>query len=258
MNTAETLTRAAGDLMLQHPHLSPSRAYQIALERDPALAARHHRGDPGTVAAPAAPAAPSLVDPGAALLAICRERAVTFQEACRRAPRLAAAWHRGEMIAASEAPAAPPVALPAVVRFRAPLAGKLGGTGLKRVAIFRAGTWNGRRYGASDLAAMVRAFEAGHYPVPLSLGHDVKPDAPAAGRVERLWIEGETLFADFANVAPDVLDGIADNRWLSLSCEVYLNFSRAGTTYPAALRSIAILGSHPPGVDLPPLLEALA
>lgn len=249
-STADRLVTAARDLMLAHPGLDPSRAYQIALDRDPALAADHYRGHVGEAVPQPEPQASTLVDPGQVIAEHAAAKGISFSAACAALPALAAAWNRGEYVAASSAPASPSSC--AIVRFRAALAG------LRKVAIFRAGTWNGRSYSAKDLAAMVRAFEAEHFAIPVKIGHDDRPDAPAVGRIERLWVAGDTLFADFANVAPELVDGIRDGRWLSLSCEIALNFKRNGSTYPAALLSVAVLGAHPPGVDLPALTTALA
>ena len=70
--------------------------------------------------------------------------------------------------------------------------------------------------------------------------------------------EAATLYADFVDVDPVVIDGIRRGTWLTLSCEVFLGMEQAGKKYRAALRAVSLLGGLPPGVDLPPLREAIA
>ena len=226
-------------------------AYRLALERDPGLRQRYHAGEAEQPPASPGEAPATMADPGHLIAMHAHQAGISIAVAMGQLPHLAAAYHRGELVEIR-----PPAET--VVAFRAPLAGEVGETVLRRVPVFRAGSWNGRKYGPAELQSMVRAFAAEHFTVPLSLGHAAAPDAPAVGRVSRLWVEGgDTLLADFASVPPDVIEGIRSGKWLSLSCEVFLDLERNGVKYPAALRSIALLGAHPAGVDLPPLSAAL-
>lgn len=260
--TADKLTTAARDILLAHPGLGPSRAYQLALERDPDLAAAHHAGEAGEhqVAQQQHQAQPAMVDPGYLLQLHAEQAGYSFAEAARDHPRLAEAWHRAELVQAPQAlPASPP--RPSVVRFRAPLpadAASADGT-IRNVPVFRVGTHNGKSYSRAALAAMVTAFSEVGYRPPITLGHTDDPAALAHGYVSALRLDGDTLLADFADVPAETLALIREGRLLTLSCEIFIDLARNGQKFPYALRSIAMLGAHPPGVSgLPPLATALA
>lgn len=244
----DPLTEAAAAIIRQHPGTTARRAYQLAMQDNPQLAESWHNTPDGSVAAPSNA---GMVDPGAVLMQYAAAAGTDFRAACAAHPVLADAYHRAELVLAASALLPPPG--PIIAHFRATV-----NAAMRAVPVFATGVWNGRKYSTADLQSMVRAFESSHFQVPLSLGHDARPDAPAVGRVSRLWIDGSRLLADFSDVAPEVMTGIREGKWLSLSCEVYLDLSRNGEKYPAALRSIAILGAHVPGVDLPNLRSALA
>ena len=79
---------------------------------------------------------------------------------------------------------------------------------IKGVEIFSTGKWNGDNYTREDLEEMVLAFEetkAGARPY-IKLGHDAKQKLlqadgmPAAGWIDRVYIKGEKLMADFVDI----------------------------------------------------------
>lgn len=127
------------------------------------------------------------------------------------------------------------------------------------VEIFRVGKWNGKEYTAKDLDEMVKNYgEVGYVP-PVTLGHTDNPDAPAYGWVRNLRRDGDVLLADFSDVPDDLVDMIKDKRYDAVSSEIYFDLPRDDKKFRRALRCVAILGAHPPGVsDLKPLSDAVA
>ena len=261
--TADQLTTAARDILLQHPQLTPSRAFALALERNPRLAAAHHHGEVGEAPAPLPAPVPEqeLVDPGTLLLEHMASSGLTFSQACSARPDLAEAWNRGEYVTRPRTTAAPPQSTVEVARFKAPpiAADAIGSGTIKGLRIFRAGKWNNRTYTTRDLDAMVEAFPVIGYTPPVTLGHDDRPDAPAHGRVTRLQRVGEFLVADVEGIPAETMAMIREGRLLSLSAEIYFDLDRGGRKYSRALRSVALLGAHPPGVSgLPSLQDAVS
>ena len=273
MQVSDTLTERARDLMVQHPHLTAQRAYQVALERDPALAVRHHRGE-ADPAPPPPPAAvePEATDPGAAMLAAIGAKMTTGMsrgdaEAAvfRDYPLVAEAWHRGALI--RKTPAAPTsgkVGPPAAI-FRAPMAFRstadfdedpVEGV-IKEVDIFAIGEWNGAKYDSKSLDALVSSFDHLGYRPPVTLSHGAKEDALAHGYVSKLYRRGNKVLADLAGVPPETMQAIREGRILSVSAEIFIGYRRNGRTFPYALRALSLLGAHPPGVDLRPIAESL-
>lgn len=127
------------------------------------------------------------------------------------------------------------------------------------VEIFRVGEWNGHKYTSKDLDLILAAFPKVGYKPPVKLGHDEDPTAPAYGWVENLRREGDVLVADFADVPDDLVEQIKERRYDAVSSELYHNLTRDGEKFPRALRAVAILGAHPPGVsDLKSLRDAVA
>jgi hypothetical protein len=210
---------------------------------------------------------PSATDPGrllfeAAAAALAAGKHATFDAAlaATRAsyPLLATAYHEGRLVAvAAPAGAEDKIGAPLVLAFRQALGGDLVGQRLERVPLFRAGTWNARKYRVEDLDAMVQAFGQLGFRPPVKVGHDTSPGALACGYVARVWREGGTLYGDLEGIPADVVKAIREFRLLTLSCEIFLDFARDGRRWSHALGAVALLGGHPPGVDLPPLVESL-
>lgn len=127
------------------------------------------------------------------------------------------------------------------------------------VQIFRSGEWNGKKYTNKDLDDIIKAAASIGFKPPVKLGHTEEPGAPAYGYVTNLRREGDTLVADFEDVPDDLVDQIKEKRYDQVSSEIYFDLNRGGQKYRRALRAVAVLGAHPPGVaNLKPLSEALA
>lgn len=124
------------------------------------------------------------------------------------------------------------------------------------VEIFSAGTWNGDMYTVSDLQTMVEAFDKtkeGIRPF-LKLGHDddqkilQKDGLPAAGWVDRVYIMGEKLFADFTDIPKSIYDLIKAKAYRKVSCEIFYNLTLGDNKYQYLLGAVALLGADTPGV----------
>lgn len=124
------------------------------------------------------------------------------------------------------------------------------------VEIFSAGTWNGDEYSTEDLHEIVKAFDenkVGFRPF-LKLGHDesqtlLQQDGyPAAGWVERIYVQGEKLMADFVDIPKKIFDLIKSKAYRKVSCEIYWNLKVNEKLYPKLLGAVALLGADNPGV----------
>lgn len=130
---------------------------------------------------------------------------------------------------------------------------------LDRVELLRPGTWNGDKYTTADMDAMCAAFTAlkGRHDPPAKLGHDEKQELlqrdgyPAAGWVERLYREGESLFADVRDVPAKVAELVQAGAYKKRSAEIYLNLKDPNDpkkVYPRVLKAFAFLGADVPAV----------
>lgn len=127
---------------------------------------------------------------------------------------------------------------------------------IKGVEIFSAGTWNGDTYSIDDLKGMVEAFDKNKVAVRpfLKLGHDEnqtllqKDGYPAAGWIDRLYIMGEKLVADFSSIPQTIYDLITAKAYRNVSSEIYCNVSIGDESYKYMLGAVALLGADTPGV----------
>lgn len=126
----------------------------------------------------------------------------------------------------------------------------------KGVEIFSVGNWNGDDYTIADLQEMVRAFEetkSGAQP-HLKLGHDPKQKLlqedglPAAGWVDRLYIKGEKLMADFVDIPKKIWELMENRAYKKVSSEIFWNINIGEKTYKRMLAAVALLGADTPGV----------
>jgi hypothetical protein len=130
---------------------------------------------------------------------------------------------------------------------------------IKGVEIFRSGTWNNRKYTERDIDDMIKAAAEMGFKPPVKLGHDEDPKAPAYGFVTNLRRDRGTLVADFEDVPDDLVQQIKDKRYDQVSSEIMFDLDRDGKKYRRALRAVAVLGAHVPGVaNLRPLSELLS
>lgn len=126
---------------------------------------------------------------------------------------------------------------------------------IRNVEIFSAGKWNGDEYTQADLQEMVNAFNENKGVRPyLKLGHDSKQKLlqadglPAAGWVDRIYIVGNKLCADFVDIPTKIYDLIKNKAYKKVSSEIFWNISIGDKTYKRMLAAVALLGADTPGV----------
>jgi hypothetical protein len=116
--------------------------------------------------------------------------------------------------------------------------------------------WNGDEYSLEDLQGMVEAFEKNKVAVRpfLKLGHDddqklIQNDGlPAAGWIDRLYILGEKLVADFSSIPKKIFDLISNKAYRKVSSEIYWNVQIGEQYYKHMLGAVALLGADTPAV----------
>lgn len=124
------------------------------------------------------------------------------------------------------------------------------------VEIFSAGKWNGDEYTVSDLYEMEKAFnenKLGFRPY-LKLGHDEKQKLlqadglPAAGWIERIYVQGSKLIADFVDIPDKIYQLIQRKAYRKVSSEIFWNIQVGEKKYKRMIGAVALLGSNVPGV----------
>lgn len=124
------------------------------------------------------------------------------------------------------------------------------------VEIFSAGTWNGKEHTIADLYAMCDSFSAlkpGWIP-SLKLGHDDSQKVakssglPSVGWVDRVYVLGDKLMADFENIPDKVFQLIKKKAYRKVSCEIYYGIKFGESTFSHVLGAVAFLGAELPGV----------
>ncbi len=135
-----------------------------------------------------------------------------------------------------------------------------GGSQIRGAEIFTTGIHRGKEYTTADLDAMVENFNAycsGPKPlmhVPAVLGHEEdqafleRSDLPAAGWVSHLYREGNSLYADFAEVAPQVANLVKAHRYRTVSSEIYDSPPEGIPGNGKLLRRVAFLGADQPQI----------
>ena len=127
---------------------------------------------------------------------------------------------------------------------------------IQGVEIFSVGVWNGDKYTVADLQLMVDAFNEnaeGFRPV-LKLGHTdkqkllQKDGLPAAGWIERLFVRGDKLLADFMDVPKKIFELIQNKAYRKVSSEIYWDIKIHDRTFKRMLGAVALLGADNPGV----------
>jgi len=124
------------------------------------------------------------------------------------------------------------------------------------VQIFAAGTWNGDTYTVDDLNEMVKAFEENSTGVRpyLKLGHDdgqkllQKDGYPAAGWIDKIYVKGEKLYADFVDIPNKVYELIVNKAYRKVSSEIMLGVKIADKAYKYMVSAVSLLGANTPGV----------
>lgn len=134
---------------------------------------------------------------------------------------------------------------------------------IQGVEIFSAGTWNGDKYTVDDLNEMVEAFsetKAGVQPF-IKIGHDreqklianekgfpQRDGKPAAGWIDRIYVRGNKLVADFSEVPQKIYDLLQKKAYKKVSSEIFWNIKINNKIYKKMLGAVALLGADTPGV----------
>lgn len=123
------------------------------------------------------------------------------------------------------------------------------------VEIFSVGKWNGDNYTLEDLQEIVKAFEENSNFKPyLKLGHDSKQKLlqedglPAAGWINRIYVQGNKLVADFVDIPRKIYDLIKVKAYRKVSSEIFWNITIGEKKYKRMLAAVALLGADTPGV----------
>ncbi len=135
-----------------------------------------------------------------------------------------------------------------------------GGAQIRGAEIFTTGIHRGKEYTTADLDRMVENFNAyctGGKPlmhVPAVLGHEEdqsfleRSDLPAAGWVSHLYREGNSLYADISEVAPQVANLVKAHRYRTVSAEIYDEPPEGIPGQGKLLRRVAFLGADQPQI----------
>lgn len=147
---------------------------------------------------------------------------------------------------------------------------------IKRLEVFAAGTWSPGNGGKitvteSDLDEIVQTFgelQGSNIVKPhLKLGHQdaqkwfgQRTGIPTLGWIEKIWREGQKLFADVVNVPEKLIELIKQGRYHNVSAEIFRPgaIEHNGKKLGHVLSAVAILGTEMPAVkDLAGLASAL-
>ena len=125
---------------------------------------------------------------------------------------------------------------------------------IPKVEVFSAGTWNGDEYTIEDLNAMVDAFTETKSGIPpfIKLGHsegqELLEGMPAAGWIDRLYVVGDKLVADFVDIPKSIYNLIVNKAYRKVSSEIFWNLKIGEKVYKRVLGAVALLGAETPGV----------
>jgi len=130
------------------------------------------------------------------------------------------------------------------------------------IEIFSTGVWNGDKYTAKDLDAMVSNFEKTGFQPPLKLGHneeqpEMKDGEPALGYVDKIYKNGNKLLADFKELPKKVYEAMKRGNYKRVSSEIYWNYKNNGSVLDRVLKAVALLGSEIPAVTNLEAIEGL-
>jgi len=134
---------------------------------------------------------------------------------------------------------------------------------LKGREIFAAGVWNDMEFSEADLEDIVANFDKliGKHKVPLKFGHndeqDITDGQPAIGWVERIFKQGDKLFADFTHLPRTVFEAIKNKLYRTVSVELLFNVDADGVKFNHVLDAVALLGADHPAVNSLADLDAL-
>lgn len=121
-----------------------------------------------------------------------------------------------------------------------------------RIEIFRAGTHRAMEGEVTvtreQLAACVAAYDPAKHEAPLVVGHP-RMDAPAYGWVEKLSLDGDSLFAVAKDVEPQFAEMVKAGRFRKISAAFWTENSADNPTPGKwALKHVGFLGAAAPVV----------
>jgi hypothetical protein len=127
---------------------------------------------------------------------------------------------------------------------------------IKGVEIFSTGEWNGEKFSQEHLNDLVKNFEATKSGVRpyLKLGHDKdqkllqKDGLPAAGWVDKIYLKGDKLVADFVDIPKKVFQLIKAGAYKKVSCEMFFNVKIKEQKFAHLLTAVSLLGADTPAV----------
>lgn len=124
------------------------------------------------------------------------------------------------------------------------------------VEIFSAGVWNGDKFDIKDLEKMIESFnqtKEGVRPF-LKLGHDKnqqfaqKDGLPSLGWIDKMYLKGEKLVADFVDIPKKVYDLIKVGAYKKVSCEMFFNVKIKEKKFNHLITAVSLLGADTPAV----------
>ena len=131
-----------------------------------------------------------------------------------------------------------------------------------RIHLARAGRYrdaHGRAVAldAATLKELAEAYDAAAFKAPLVLGHPAD-GAPAYGWIEKLTVDGDDLYGEAGEVAPDLAEAVRAGRYRNVSISYWpKGHAQSPKTAAAALRHVGVLGAQAPAIKgLTPLALA--
>jgi hypothetical protein len=127
---------------------------------------------------------------------------------------------------------------------------------LEGVEIFSVGKWNGDDFTHDDLNEMIKSFEATKSGIVpgIKLGHGKEQallkasELPSAGWVEKLYVKGDKLVADFKDIPKAIYNLIQKGAYKKPSIELFPKITIKGQQYKNLIGAVALLGAELPGV----------
>ena len=124
---------------------------------------------------------------------------------------------------------------------------------IQGIEIFSEGKWNGDTYNKEDLENMVSSFGKTGFEPPVKLGHneeqpELKDGSPALGYINKIYVEGKKLLADFKELPKKVYEAIKRGNYKRVSSEIYWNYAKDGKVFDRVLKAVALLGAEVPAV----------
>lgn len=124
------------------------------------------------------------------------------------------------------------------------------------VEIFATGFWNeAYKINEQTLKGIAKAFNnlKEYHDVPLKIGHnDEQPltdGEPAIGWVDKVWVEGNKLFAKFVDMPQIVFNAMQKKLYKHVSVELDTGVEHKGEDYEYVLSGVALLGADIPAVN---------